>query len=161
MKFNLTPSQANIVKRVQDQAQGEIFVVGGAVRDLLLEREPKDIDFTTSLKPKSVQALLKTLGFVIIPDQTAWDHGIVRTVDKHDGKIIDIATLREDNNCDGRHACVTFTKDLYKDLARRDLTINAMAAAISPNGTVDEVIDPFGGQESIEYKVIRFVGSSD
>ena len=158
-KFELTQSQSIIVKAIQQQ--GSIYVVGGAVRDLLLGKEPKDIDLVTNLEPPDVQALLKKFGFKTIPDQTAWDHGIIRVPDKQSGDIIDIATFREDSDCDGRHAKVVFTKSLHKDLARRDLTINAMAANITPDGVIKgDIIDPFDGQLAIEDKLLLFVGSS-
>jgi len=160
LKFSLTKSQSDIIEGIQNQTMGSLYIVGGAVRDLLLGREPKDIDFTTDLEPRSTQALLQSLGFITIPDQTAWDHGIVRTIDKYSGDIIDITTLRKDDACDGRHARISFTKNLREDLARRDLSINSIAADVSPDGTVDELIDPFNGQLAIQEKFILFVGDS-
>lgn len=157
-KFQFTSSQSEIVEGVRTQTMGQIWVVGGAIRDLLLKRTPKDIDFATDLEPKNVQSLLRQLGMIVIPDQTALDHGITRTVDKETGEIIDIATLRKDEQCDGRHARVVFTKSLREDLARRDLTINAMAAVVDVDGTIDQLHDPFEGLRDIENKVINFVG---
>jgi len=158
-RFLLTPSQSKIVVGVKNNTMGKIWVVGGAVRDIILRRDPKDIDFATNLRPGAVKRLVKDLGFILIPDQTAQDHGITRVVDKHSGGIIDIATLRKDDACDGRHARVSFTQSLKKDLARRDLTINAIAAEVDEVGHINQIIDPFGGQRDIEDRVIRFVGS--
>ena len=122
LRFELTPSQAIIIDGVKTHTMGNCWVIGGAVRDLLLKRKPKDIDFATDLEPENIKLLLKTLGFIIIPDQTALDHGIIRTVDKHSGEIIDIATLRNDDSCDGRHAKVSFTKNIT------DMTFRGMQA---------------------------------
>lgn len=158
MRFKLTASQSCIVEAVQNDSQGTIWVVGGAVRDALMGKVPKDIDFATDLTPSSVKHLVVRHGFCAIPDQKAEDHGIIRVVDKDTGDFIDIATLRRDVACDGRYARVEFTQDIREDLARRDLTINAMAATLDPEGFVFEIIDPFGGQTAIRLKEINFVG---
>lgn len=160
-RFELTPSQSRIMVGVKNKTMGNCWVVGGAVRDIILRRDPHDIDFATNLLPDAVENLVTELGFIRIPDQTAKDHGIIRVVDKHSGDIIDIATLRKDDSCDGRHASVSFTQDLKEDLARRDLTINAMAAEIDEAGYINQIIDPFGGQRDLEAKVINFVGCAE
>lgn len=153
MNLDLTPSMSRIVDVLK------VWVIGGALRDLFLDKTPKDIDLCTDVEPPEVRKIITNLGLTIIPDLTAQEHGITRCVDKDDGSIIDIATLRRDTTCDGRHAKVEFTTDLLADLERRDLTINAMAAKISPDGSLGEIIDLYNGQQDILDKTIRFVGN--
>lgn len=158
-RFKLTASQSQIVEAVQKESMGKIWVVGGAVRDALMDKVPKDIDFATDLTPTSVEHLVVRFGFCCIPDQKAKDHGIIRVVDKDTGEFIDIATLRRDTDCDGRYAKVEFTQDLKEDLSRRDLTINAMAAVIDTDGYILQVFDYFDGTKDVEEKRVKFVGN--
>lgn len=156
MKFSLTTTISDIVKTIN--SRGHVWVVGGAVRDLILGREPKDIDLATDLLPEETVSVTRELGLIRIPDEKAFSHGIVRVVDRDTGEFIDIATLRKDDHCDGRHAEVSFTKNLKLDLGRRDLRINAMATSVDPDGTILEILDPWEGQKDIENKIIDFVG---
>jgi tRNA nucleotidyltransferase/poly(A) polymerase len=158
MQIKLTATQAELVQLIRDSGH-KVWLVGGAVRDLLLEQEPKDLDFCTNLEPTALALMIPGHGFIALPDKTALSHGIVRVVDKETGKIIDIAALRKDVSCDGRHAQVELSNDIIEDLSRRDFTINAMAAEISPDGTLGEIIDPFGGRDDLKEKLVRFVGN--
>jgi len=126
-----------------------------------MEKVPADLDLATSLHPSEVRMTAHRLGIIDIPDQTALGHGITRLVDRDNGKIIDIATLRKDMFEDGRHAIIEYATDITADLARRDFTINAMAARVDPNGEVLEIIDPFGGQQDIKNKLVTFVGYAE
>lgn len=157
MQVEITKTISTIIYNLQ-KSKYNVWLVGGAIRDLLLEKQSKDLDFCTDAEPQFVQSLIKTIGFISIPDQKALLHGITRVVDKDTGELIDIATLRKDVSCNGRHAEVVFTTNLEEDLARRDLTINAMAATISPNGELGQIIDPFNGQSDLDLKIVRFVG---
>lgn len=165
-KLVFTPCQSAIVRAIQEQTQGSIYVVGGAIRDLLLGKTPKDIDFATDLRPEGIRALANTLRLTVVPDQTAWDHGIVRVVDNHSGDIIDIATLRKDDDCDGRHAKISFTESIQDDLERRDFTINGMAAEVEPDGLISGIIkhrrgDVEDGEWDIEQKRVLFIGNPE
>lgn len=160
MKFELTPSQSHVIQIINFQGNS-VFAVGGALRDHIMGKIPKDIDLATNALPLAVKTSLQIEGYTVIPDTVAFQHGIVRVVDKDTGDLIDIATLRRDVSCDGRHAEVEFTEDILDDLARRDLTINAMAAHLSPDGEVKELIDPWGGQHDIQEKKIVFVGKAE
>ena len=159
MEFTLTNSQSRVIELLQNNNY-KAYVVGGAVRDYFLGKKQKDIDLATQCLPDDISNLL-TEEFTVIPDTVAFYHGIVRIVDKDTGEIIDIATCRKDVSCNGRHAEVVFTQHISEDLARRDLTINAMAAEIDPNGQCKELIDPFNGQDDIKHRRIIFVGDPD
>jgi hypothetical protein len=130
----------------------EIRIVGGAVRDLLQGKEPKDIDVATNACPEQVMEVLDSVG--IRHEPTGLQHGTITAV--IDGEAIEITTLRIDSDHDGRHATVEFTNDWKLDAERRDLTFNAMSMTF--DGTV---FDFFGGAEDLKNNVARFVGSAD
>lgn len=126
------------------------YPVGGCVRDLLLGKEPGDVDLCTSARPGEVMALFGRA----IPTGIA--HGTV-TVPTGDGNIEITTFRREGGYADFRHpSAVSFDADLKEDLSRRDFTVNAMA--LGKDGTV---IDPFGGREDLKRKRIRCVGDPD
>lgn len=104
----------------------EAYVVGGCVRDSLLGKEPKDWDICTSATPDEVKELMHHRGIKTI--DTGLQHGTV-TVDMDTVGKYEVTTFRIDGNyTDGRHPdYVEFTESIYKDLSRRDFTINAMA----------------------------------
>lgn len=157
MHFKLTPTVSNIIREVERIGK-RIWVVGGAVRDNIMGKTPKDLDFATNYDHKAMAVLLKRMGLVVIPDKTAKSHGIVRVVDRDSGDIIDIARLRRDDTTDGRHAVVSFTDILAEDLERRDFTVNAMACEIDATGHTRNFVDLFNGRQDIQNKVVRFVG---
>lgn len=126
------------------------YPVGGCVRDLLLGKTPGDIDICTSAHPETVLALFERA----VPTGIA--HGTV-TVPTPDGNVEITTFRREGGYADARHPdAVAFDVGLTEDLSRRDFTVNAMA--LSKDGTV---IDPFGGQNDLNRKVIRCVGNPD
>ena len=128
------------------QAGFEAYVVGGAVRDLLMDKEVKDWDFTTNATPEQIQSLFQTtfyeneFGTVGIPYR---DH------------IYEITTFRTERGYkDRRHPeHVTWGKTLQEDLQRRDFTINAMAFDLK-----GDIVDPYQGQKDLHQKLIRAVG---
>lgn len=126
------------------------YPVGGCVRDLLLGREPGDVDICTAAHPEAVMALFDHA----VPTGIA--HGTV-TVPTDDGNIEITTFRREAGYTDARHPdSVTFDAGLREDLSRRDFTVNAMALAEEGG-----VIDPFGGREDLKKGVIRCVGDPD
>lgn len=126
------------------------YPVGGCVRDLLLGREPGDVDICTAAHPEAVMALFSNA----VPTGIA--HGTV-TVPTAEGNIEITTFRREGGYADARHPdSVTFDAGLREDLSRRDFTVNAMAL-----GEDGEVIDPFGGREDLEKGVLRCVGDPD
>lgn len=129
-----------------------IRFVGGAVRDSIMGQPVADIDVATDHHPKKVMELLKAKGFSVIP--TGIDHGTITAV--LDGDVLEITTLRQDVETDGRHAKVAFTNEWQADAARRDFTINAIYSTI--DGTL---FDPFGGIADIADGRIRFIGKAE
>jgi len=126
------------------------WVVGGAVRDLLLRRgRVGDFDLATPATPRQVTALFPR----VIP--TGIEHGTV-TVLASDRRTVEVTTFRGDGAYqDGRRPdTVTFHTDLDEDLARRDFTVNAMAW----DPLAGELADPFGGQRDLAGRLIRAVG---
>jgi tRNA nucleotidyltransferase (CCA-adding enzyme) len=126
------------------------WLVGGAVRDLLLHRprEAQDFDVATPATPVEVMALFQR----VIP--TGIDHGTVTILI---GKSrVEVTTFRgEGAYVDGRRPeSVTFHGDLTEDLARRDFTINALAF----DPLTHELRDPFGGRADLRRRILRAVG---
>lgn len=106
--------------------KGESRLVGGCVRDILMNRRSTDIDIATTVLPHEVEKLLHDNNIKCIP--TGIEFGTVSAV--IEGQHFEITTLREDISCDGRHAKVAFTQDWYQDALRRDFTVNAMSMDI-------------------------------
>lgn len=158
-KFNFSRTQKQIIKTIID-AGHKVYVVGGAIRDQLMGLEPKDIDLATDTPPDKLKSLLAE-HFTLADDQRGQEHGVFRVADAENKELVDVAILRQDLETDGRHATVSYTDSIVDDLARRDLTINAMAVSIGDGASTDVVIDPHGGRADLEHSRIRFVGSPD
>ena len=133
------------------EAGHELYVVGGYVRDAILQRPGVDADATTGAEPKEIKRVLKPHA------EHLWTVGerfgtIGASVD---GYSVEVTTYRHDLYTAGsRHPEVTFGETLEEDLARRDFTINAIAA----DAMSGEVRDPSGGREDLKAGVIRPVG---
>lgn len=130
----------------------EAFVVGGCVRDSLLNLNPHDWDICTNAKPDQVEACFPNNRII----ETGMKHGTVTIV--MDDESYEVTTYRIDGDySDGRHPDhVEFTDDLIADLSRRDFTINAMAYSPTKG-----LIDPFDGQKDLETKRIKTVGNPE
>ena len=134
----------------------EIYAVGGCVRDLLMHRHPKDIDFCTNASIDGMHEVLRVLvqemreNCYIIP--TGEKYGTL-TFHFTDGFQVEVTQYRIDGAYhDGRHPDeVVFTTNIEEDLARRDFTCNAIAM----NWETKELIDPFGGENDIKQGIIR------
>ena len=126
------------------------YLVGGAVRDIFLHKKPHDFDVATNAAPQDVMKLFK----IVIP--TGFEHGTVTVHFK--GLEIEVTTFRtESGYSDGRHPdSVNYAATIEEDLARRDFTINAIAADLK-NG---KIVDPFAGRRDIKKKIIRTVGKA-
>ncbi len=126
-----------------------VYLVGGAVRDELLEKNPKDFDFTTPLTPDEIESAIRKAGRK--PYLIGKKFGTIGV--KINGEMVEITTFRNEKYKSGnRKPEVTFVKDITADLSRRDFTINAIAK----RGT--RYIDPFKGMQDIKDKVIKCVG---
>lgn len=138
----------------------EAFIVGGCVRDLLLDKMPKDWDITTNATPAQI---LEIFPFGKYENK----FGTVLVAEKYLGfkdskNTIEITTYRiESGYSDKRRPDeVKFAKKIKEDLGRRDFTINAMALEIV-NEKDFKIIDLFNGQEDLKNKIIRAVGNAN
>lgn len=143
------PPELKKVNEIFENAGFKVFLVGGAVRDMLRNKTVHDFDLATNASPQQVMKLFKR----VIPTGIA--HG---TVTIHIfGLELETTTFRtESSYSDGRHPDnVKFTGSIEEDLSRRDFTMNAIAANLT-DGTI---IDPFDGKSDIKNKIIRTVGN--
>jgi poly(A) polymerase/tRNA nucleotidyltransferase (CCA-adding enzyme) len=127
-------------------------IVGGAVRDALLERPVSDADFATALVPAEVTARVEAAGLRAVP--TGIEHGTVTVI--VEGRPFEVTTLRRDVETDGRRAVVRFTDDWKADAARRDFTMNALYCDMA-----GDVLDPLGGIDDLKAGRVRFVGRAE
>ncbi len=158
--------------QVLEKAGFEAYVVGGAIRDLLMKKKTYDWDFTTNAKPEEIQKIFpesfydNQFGTVGISAEELIKQFKLKNYDfkkeEIDPKdIFEITTFRsEQGYTDRRHPDkVSWGKTLKDDLQRRDFTINALALLRQPaDQGKQKIIDYFGGQEDIKNKLIRAVG---
>ncbi len=130
----------------------DTYLVGGSIRNLLLNIPIKDIDLATDCHPEDVRVIAEAHNIPYIP--TGIEHGTSTIIYKD--IPIEITTFRIDKQCYGRKADVQFVCTIEQDLSRRDFTINAMAMSID-----GEIIDPFNGKEDLENRIIKAVGDAD
>lgn len=126
-----------------------LYIVGGAVRDYLLNIDNEDLDFTTDAKPEDVISMFKKT----IP--TGIKHGTVTVLFK--GESFEVTTFRSESDYnDGRHPeKISFVRSLEEDLKRRDFTINQLAA----NAKTGEIIDLHNGINDLKNKTIKAIGN--
>jgi poly(A) polymerase len=125
----------------------ELYLVGGAVRDLLLGRDLVDLDFATDAVPADTTRILR--GWAMPLYLVGVKFGTVGA--RRDERLLEITTYREEIYAEEhRKPSVTFGRDLRTDLSRRDFTVNAMAVRL-PEG---EFVDPFGGVKDLAAKRI-------
>jgi tRNA nucleotidyltransferase (CCA-adding enzyme) len=129
----------------------DLRIVGGAVRDILQNKEPKDIDLASDATPQESMELLKSNDIKVI--ETGLQHGTI--VAHMGGEDYEITTLRIDTETDGRHATVEYTRDWKQDAERRDLTFNAMSMDFDGN-----LYDYHGGHDDLKSGQAKFVGDS-
>ena len=134
--------------KVFTEAGFKAYLVGGAVRDMFMKVPAHDWDIATNATPQDVIGLFK----FVVP--TGIEHGTVTVHFK--GNEIEVTTFRtESGYSDGRHPdSINYAATIEEDLARRDFTMNAIAASLEDGS----VVDPYGGQEDIKNQLIRTVG---
>ncbi len=138
-----------ICKKLQN-AGFEALFAGGAVRDLLMARNPDDIDIATNAKPEEIEAIFeksfaigKHFGVILIEEN---------------GHHFEIATFRSDGGyTDGRRPDAVYFTDKKEDALRRDFTCNALFW----DPIADKLYDYVGGEQDIKEKVLRFVGEPE
>jgi putative nucleotidyltransferase with HDIG domain len=152
------PKYVTHVTQTLEKNGFEAFIVGGCVRDLLLEREPKDWDVTTNASPEQIQGLFEktiyenpfgTVGVCIQKEKN----------EKEEYYIVEVTPYRNDGIYkDNRHPeKVTFSKNIDEDLKRRDFTVNAIAYNVSKG----QLVDLHNGIKDIEKAVLNAVGDAD
>lgn len=130
----------------------EIRVVGGAVRDMLMQRKAKDIDLSTTATPDEMIKVFQQSNVRYI--ETGLQHGTLTAhINKND---FEVTTLRIDVETYGRLAKVEFTHDWRLDALRRDLTFNAMSMDINAM-----LYDYFDGETDLKNGKVRFVGDAE
>jgi poly(A) polymerase len=152
---NIGPLTQGPLARALETLNGkgeETRLIGGAVRDLALGEAALDFDLATTAPPEEVMRRAKAAGFKVAP--TGLAHGTVTVI--VDGRPIEVTTLREDVETDGRHAKVAFGRDFSADARRRDFTINALS--LGPDGHVH---DSLGGLDDLASGRVRFIGDAE
>lgn len=146
MKRNfIVPEMIAQFMNVFRQKNYQIYIVGGAVRDMILGKSIENWDFTTNAKPEEIQQMF--------PDN--FYHNTYGTVTvMHDTTPFEVTPFRKESDyADNRHPeHIEWAKTIDEDLSRRDFTINAIAF----DGTT--LVDPHGGAVDIEKKIIQTVG---
>lgn len=160
MKHKFDQGVVKIVETIE-QAGHEAWIVGGAVRDLLIGLPAYDWDVTTSATPEQIVPLFEECFY----DN---EYGTVKVAGKHireqfglsegvidDSVLYDITTYRSESEYSDKRRpdSVEWGKTVEEDLKRRDFTINAIAINLK-----NEIVDPYGGQDDIKNKLIRAVG---
>ena len=143
---NFNEVEIKILNKLNEYGKG--YIVGGAIRDILLGLKSKDVDFATNLSYET----LKTLFSEYTPKETGKSFGVLRI--RINNIDYEIAKFREDIY--GKEKKVSFVDDIKNDLARRDFTINAMAY-----NQKEGIIDLYNGQKDIENRIINFVGKAE
>ncbi|PIR73837.1 MAG: hypothetical protein COU40_00350 [Candidatus Moranbacteria bacterium CG10_big_fil_rev_8_21_14_0_10_35_21] len=177
------PKEVIEVLKKLEKAGFKAYIVGGCVRDLFMDREPKDWDVATNAKPVEIQKFFpdsfyeNDFGTVGIKTEKFIKNG---NPDR-DHDVVEATTFRVESEYSDRRRPdeVKFAKTLEEDLERRDFTINAMALKLTTHNlklktqktkskksyelqdTSYEIIDPFEGQKDLKDKIIRAVGIAD
>ncbi|MGD2114111.1 MAG: CBS domain-containing protein, partial [Acidobacteriota bacterium] len=143
------------VAEVSRRYQIPVYLVGGIVRDLLLDRENRDLDLVVEGDgPHFARLLADELGGRVRVHETFMTAVVVDPEDLH----IDVATARSEFYRAPAALPEVQTSPLRQDLYRRDFTINALAVRLGP-GTSPELIDYFGGRRDLENGLLRVLHS--
>ena len=148
MNFEVSPpDQVLWIWRTLEEAGFETWIVGGAIRDILLGRPADDWDFATRAHPEQIMAAFRRTVPIGV------DHGTVGVLTP-DGTLYEVTTFRRDVETFGRRAVVEFADSIEEDLSRRDFTVNALAW--HPEG--DQLLDPWNGATDLDEQILRTVG---
>jgi len=163
-KLDLPSEVVNVVKTLKDNGF-EAYLIGGCVRDILLNRKPKDWDITTNALPEEIISLFTDTFY----ENNYGTVGIVNEETKDETlKVIEVTPYRlETEYSDNRRPDhVTFSKNLEDDLKRRDFTINALALDIediskkTASGYSGNYLDYYDGYKDLSSKTLRTVGEA-
>ncbi|ACV38574.1 NUDIX domain-containing protein [Leptotrichia buccalis] len=147
MRFDLDKDVKFILKQLNKNGTG--FLVGGAVRDKILNKDPGDYDFATDIEYSELKRIFADYN----PKEMGAHFGILMI--KVNGKSYEIAKFRKETGVyNSRYPKeIKFVKTIEEDLSRRDFTINSLAYNEETG-----IVDLYGGKQDIKRKVIRFVG---
>jgi tRNA nucleotidyltransferase/poly(A) polymerase len=153
IKFDFQiPSDIIEIQKVFTKNGYKLYVVGGAVRDALLGKTPKDFDLATDAVPDKVEEMMQDAGFRTLPTGKAF--GVINVFT--DQGEYEVATFRNDIGSGRRPDSVEFT-NIDGDVKRRDLTINALFYDIDTK----EIVDLVGGVDDLKNGVVRTVGAPE
>lgn len=151
MKIKITiPDPIKKIFQILDAAEGKPRLVGGSVRDAILNIPTSDLDIVTTLLPQKVIDLLTHQGIVV--KETGIKFGTVTAFIQN--QHAQITTLRLDKDCDGRRVNAEFIDDFESDAKRRDFTINAMSYCPFK----EELYDYLGGYADLLARRVVFIG---
>ncbi len=150
MKINLKNSLLKKIGEIADNNDYTIFVVGGYVRDLLLQKDSKDIDILVIGKGTE---FAKLVGKLFKKEVTIYERFGTALLNLNGNKVEFVGARKESYRSDSRNPIVT-QGTLDDDLSRRDFTINALAISLNKS-SFGNVIDKFNGLEDLSNKVIR------
>jgi poly(A) polymerase len=162
-------NKATEIVRTLRQKGYQAYLVGGCVRDLLLEREPADYDIATDATPDEVMRIFPRtwavgaqFGVVLVPVESEEQVPRAQELRAQDDKVpgvVEVATFRSDGlYTDGRHPDqVTYTRDPREDVQRRDFTINGLLLDPLNN----EVLDYVAGRADLKAGIIRTIGQPE
>ena len=136
------------LSRLFNEAGHRLYLVGGSMRDALLDRPHFDLDFATDARPDDIKAVVKDWADSVFTVGEAFGTiGVFK-----DGRTHEVTTFRSEvYRDDSRKPHVAFSDDLEVDLSRRDFTVNAIAVHLPD----PELIDPFGGLGDLNAGVLR------
>lgn len=150
--MNSLPTYIDKCFKLINDYGGDVYIVGGCMRDILLSKEPSDYDLTTNLTPEQIKEVFKDYSLI---NNNGEKHGTITI--RIDNTNVEITTFR----CDGNYLNhrspeeVIFTTNLIDDLSRRDFTINAIASDLT------YTYDYFNGLQDLKDKIIKCVGNPE
>lgn len=130
------------------------YVVGGSLRDALLDREPADWDLATDALPDQLVGLFHG---------AVYENRFGTVAIRRGDDVFEVTTFRTEHEyADFRRPhSVEFGTDVVADLGRRDFTVNAIAWGRQPAGRANALVDPFAGRADIDRRLLRAVGDPD
>lgn len=165
--LTVIPKSVVLILKTLTKHHFDAYIVGGAVRDVLMGKQSNDWDFTTNATPEDIQNIFKdtyydnTFGTVGVSHKHLVEQFPELSNDQNEEEIYEITTYRSEGlyTDHRRPDSVSWGKTIEEDLGRRDFTINAMALKLT--GESFEIVDLFHGQEDLEKKLIQTVGTAD
>ena len=138
--------------RLFAQAEHDLYMVGGSVRDAFLDRSIDDVDFATDARPEDIERIVaEWADSVYLVGKVFGTVGVIKR-----GHRFEITTFRSEvYRDDSRKPHVTFSDDLEEDLSRRDFTVNAMALQLKGDGAAPLMVDPYGGLADLDGEILR------